>query len=91
MINAKNLYQSLDSSDARSLIYQKYLLAEDVDSKVEYLFLLEDLFKKDKILNIFAEVLSDSLQKIGIENIPKKYKETAESRIEKMKNLLWEK
>ena len=83
LINAKNLYQSLDSSDARSLIYQKYLLAEDVDTKVEYLFLLEDLFKKDKILNIFAEVLSNNLQKIGIENISKKYKETAESRIEK--------
>ncbi len=83
LINAKNLYQTLDSSDARSLIYQKYLLAEDVDTKVEYLFLLEDLFKKDKILNIFAEVLSNSLQNIGIENIPKKYKEIAESRIER--------
>ena len=34
-------YISLDTPDARSLIYQKYLLAEDVDSKIEYLFLLE--------------------------------------------------
>ncbi len=83
LINAKSLYQTLDSSDARSLIYQKYLLAEDIETKVDYLFLLEDLFKKDKISNIFSKVLSDSLQKIGIENIPKKYKETAESRIER--------
>ena len=83
LINAKNLYQTLDPSDARSLIYQKYLLAEDVDTKVEYLFLLEELFKKDKILNIFSEVLSDSLQKIGTENISKKYREIAKSRIEK--------
>ncbi len=83
LINAKNLYQTLDSSDARSLIYQKYLLAENTDTKVEYLFLLEDLFKKDKIINVFSEALSDSLQKIGIENIPKKYRETAETRIKK--------
>ena len=83
LINAKNLYQTLDTSEARSLIYQKYLLAENTETQVEYLFLLEELFKKDKITNIFAEFLSDSLQKIGLENIPKKYKETAESRIKK--------
>ena len=83
LINAKDLYQTLDSSDARSLIYQKYLLAEDTEKQVEYLFLLEDLFKKDNLTNVFSKVLSNNLQKIGIENIPKKYKETAESRIER--------
>ena len=81
LINAKNLYQTLDTSDARSLIYQKYLLAEDVEKQVEYLFLLEDLFKKDKISNVFSKVLVNNLEKIAIENIPKKYKETVESRI----------
>ena len=81
LINAKNLYQTLDTSDARSLIYQKYLLAEDVEKQVEYLFLLEDLFKKDKISNVFSKVLVNNLEKIAIENIPIKYKETVESRI----------
>ena len=28
LINAKNIYQTLDDSDARSLIFQKYLLSE---------------------------------------------------------------
>ncbi len=83
LINAKNLYQTLDSSDARSLIYQKYLLAENAETKVEYLFLLEELFKKDKISNVFVNVLTENLKKIGIENIPKKYKETVEFRIGK--------
>ena len=83
LINAKDLYQTLDSSDARSLIYQKYLLAEDTETQVEYLFLLESLFKKDKLTKVFSKALSDNLQKIGIENIPKKYKEIAESRIER--------
>ena len=50
---------------------------------VEYLFLLEDLFKKDNLNNVFSKVLSNNLQKIGIENIPKKYKETVEFRIGK--------
>ena len=88
LINAKDLYQSLDPSDARSLIYQKYLLAEDIKTQVEYLFLLEDLFKKDNLSKVFSKVLSNNLKKIGIENIPKNYKETAESRIERNEKLV---
>ena len=56
-----------------------------MNSKVEYLFLLEDLFKKSKLENIFTEKLSNSLKEIGLENIPEKYKKIAESRIKKMK------
>jgi len=81
LINAKNVYQTLEEIEARSLIFQKYLLSEDVNSKVEYLFLLEDLFKKSKLQNIFTEKLSNSLKEIGLENIPEKYKKTAERRI----------
>ena len=39
LINAKNIYQTFDESDARSLIYQKYLLSEQKSKKLEYLFL----------------------------------------------------
>ena len=39
--------------------------------KVEYLFLLEDLFKKGGILNIYTQFLSDTLKEIGLENILK--------------------
>ena len=81
LINAKNVYQTLEEIEARSLIFQKYLLSEDVNSKVEYLFLLEDLFKKSKLQNIFTEKLSNSLKEIGLENIPEKYKKIAERRI----------
>ena len=58
LINAKNNYQSLDEIDARALIYQKYLLSEDIESKLEYLFLLEELFKKADFANIYSEFLS---------------------------------
>ena len=81
LINAKNIYQSLESVDARSLIYQKYLLSESLETKLEYLFILEDLFKKDKIQNIYSEFLSETLTNIGLENLPENYQEVARSKI----------
>ena len=81
LINAKNNYQSLEQSDARSLIYQKYLLSEDLKSQVEYLFLLEELFKKEKLLNIYQKFFVAELKKIGLENIPEDYREIAEKKI----------
>ena len=81
LINAKNIYQSLDSVDARSLLYQKFLLSENNEAKIEYLFLLEELFKKDEIENIYSEFLSDNLKKIGLDNVPEQYKEIAENKL----------
>ncbi len=81
LINAKNIYQTLEGADARALIYQKYLLSEAVDTKVEYLFLLEELFEKDKISYIYSSFLSDEIKEIGLENISDEYKETAKSRM----------
>ena len=81
LINAKDIHQTLDESDARALLYQKYLLSEDVESKIEYLFLLDELFKENKIQNIYTQFLSDNLQKIGLDNIPKNYQEIASKNI----------
>ena len=81
LINAKNLYQTLDGSDRRSLIYQKYLLSEDVESKVYYLFLLDELFKKDGLRNVYINFLSSELKAIGLKNIPENYQEIAKKSI----------
>ena len=81
MINAKNVYQTLEESDARSLIFQKYLLSEDTKSQLDYLFLLEELFKKDKLSNIFTKYLIRQLKDIGEDNIPEDYKEISKKRI----------
>ena len=81
LINAKDKYQNLQGIEARSLIYQKYLLSEDNESKIEYLFLLEELFKKENLQNIYSKFLSDKIQEIGIENISERYQEIAQSRI----------
>ena len=81
LVNAKNIYQTMEGNEARPLIYQKYLLSEDNDTKLEYLFLLEELFKKENLSNIYSGFLSKKIEDIGLENISQKYLETARSRI----------
>ena len=81
LINAKDNYKTLGKSDARALIYQKFLLSESIQAKIDYLFLLEDLFKKDNLLNIYSNFLSDKIKEIGVENLPSDYKEIASSRV----------
>ena len=88
LINAKNNFQTLNESDARALIYQKYLLSESIESRIEYLFLLEELFKKNNLANIFSKFLSDRIEEIGIENLPTKYQETAQAKIVSEEDLL---
>ncbi len=81
LINANNIYQTFDNSDARALVYQKYLLSESDDKKIEYLFLLEELFEREKLKNIYSKFLVEKINEIGIENVPENFKEIAESRI----------
>ena len=88
LINAKNNFQTLNESDARALIYQKYLLSDSIESRIEYLFLLEELFNKNNLGNIFSKFLSDIIEEIGIENLPTKYQETAQSKIVSEEDLL---
>ena len=76
-MNAKSTYQTLNESDARALIYQKYLLSESNDSKIEYLLILEELFKKSNFSNIYSKFLSNKIEEIGVENLPEKYQEIA--------------
>ncbi len=81
LINAKNVYSSLNEREARALIYQKYLLSEDYKSRVEYLFILEELFKKSNISSVYSEFLSNNLKEIGMENIPNNYKEISQKKM----------
>ena len=81
LIDANNNYQTLNESDARALIYQKYLLSDSNEAKIEFLFLLEELFKKSNLINIYSKFLSDRIEEIGVENLPKKYQETAFAKI----------
>ncbi len=81
LINADSIYQTLDSTDSRALIYQRFLLSDDIEKKIQLLFLLENLFKKDDLSNIFAEFMIDKLKELDSKNIPKSYKEIVEKKI----------
>ena len=74
LINANSVYQSLSGYEARALIYQKILLTDDAENKLPLLFLLQDLFKKDNLENIYKEYLSNSLKIIEENDIPNEYK-----------------
>tara|TARA_B100001248_G_scaffold24233_1_gene15896 strand:+ start:35 stop:1498 length:1464 start_codon:yes stop_codon:yes gene_type:complete len=87
LITAKNTFQTLEGTEARSLIFQKYLLSESIETKLEYLFLLEDLFKKDQLINIYSSYLSSELKEIGSENIPDNYREVVKNRIDSSEKL----
>jgi hypothetical protein len=81
LVNARDNYQNLNDSDSRALIYQKYLLSESNETKIEYLFLLEELFKKNNLINVYSKFLSDKIEEIGVRNLPEKYQEVAMTRI----------
>ncbi len=81
LINAEDIYQTLDGSDARALIYQKILLTDSEQNKIRLIFLLEDLFKKDKLLNVYSKFMVDRLKEIDEEKIPKPYQETVKNKI----------
>ncbi len=81
LINANTIYQSLESYESRALIYQKTLLSDDIENKLKLLFLLKDLFEKDKLNNIFKENLSETLKSFDSNDIPDDYKKIVEKNI----------
>jgi len=70
LINAETVHRSLDSYESRSLIYQKILLSDNTENKLNLLFLLKDLFEKDKLTNVYTKHLSDILKKMDPKDIP---------------------
>jgi len=81
LLNIDQVYTNLDPINARALIYQKTLLSENTETKLKYLFLLKDLFKKDNLSNVFREYLSQELSILEFEKIPTEYQQLATENI----------
>ena len=81
LINADTIHKGLDGYEARALIYQKILLSDNLENKLNLLFLLKDLFEKDKLSNIFKKNLSDTLKSIETDDIPDQLKKVVEKNI----------
>ena len=56
-LNTDEIYPTLDVISARALVYQKTLLSDNIETKLNYIFLLNNLFKKDKLLNLSRKYL----------------------------------
>jgi len=75
LINVTEVYKNLPNYKARALIYQSILLSTDIKQKLDLVFLLKDLFKKDKLLNVYSEELANILKIIDPDEIPESYRE----------------
>ena len=81
LINADKIYQTYNGVDSRALIYQKFLLSDNIENQLDLLFVLKDLFKKDKLSNVYTQFLSDQLKSFNQNDIPKRYKKVVEKNI----------
>ncbi len=81
LINAEEVFQSLEALESRALIYQKFLLSDSPVKKIEMLVLLKDLFKKDNLSNIFTIFMSERLKEINTTDIPDSYRNVVEENI----------
>ena len=87
LINAKTVYQSMEKIESRALIYQKFLLSDNTQNKLDLLFLLKDLFQKDNLSNVYTEFLSDRLEEFEVNEIPENYLNIVERNIVSNKSL----
>ena len=89
LLNASEIYKTLPSYMARALIYQSLLLNDNIEKKLNFAFLLKDLFLEDELLKLYSEELSNILENIDPVKIPRKYGELVEANLSK--NLITEK
>jgi len=82
LINVTEVYKNLPNYKARALIYQSILLSNDIKKKLDLAFLLKDLFKKDKLLNVYSEELANILKAIDPDEIPESYHELVKQNLD---------
>ena len=73
LINTDEVYKTLSPIEGRALVYQRLLLAEDTDLKLELLKTLKNIFEQDGIGDAFEEELKRFLSQIEKEDIPSNF------------------
>jgi len=74
-LNIDKIYLTLNPTNARALIYQKILLSDNIETKLKYLFLLNDLFRENNLSNLYKEYLNKELKTLEPEQIPLEYQQ----------------
>ncbi len=73
LLNVLDSYKTLQSVEARALIYQKILLESEVSKKLELIKILKELFIKDNSPNSFDQHLKQLLENLDQDEIPSNY------------------
>ena len=81
--NSEEIYKNLPNYEARALIYQSILLADNAEKKVSLAILLKSLFVKDQILEVYTDELSNILKSIDINEISENYVELVNENLNK--------
>ena len=89
LLNASEVYKTLPNYKARALIYQRLLLSNDIEKKLNFAFLLKDLFLEDGLSKVYSEELGKILTDINPNKIPRNYGELVEANLNE--NLITEK
>ncbi len=72
-LNVQEVYKSLPPIEGRALLYQRILLTEEPNLKLELMRTLKDVFNKDEIGNAFDEELKSLLDQISEDDVPSNY------------------
>ena len=81
LLNTDQIYLTLDPINARALVYQKILLSENIESKLKYIFLLNNLFINGNLPNIFKDFLGQELKNLDPDKIPLRYQTLVDENI----------
>ena len=73
LLNSKELYKTLSPIEGRALVYQRLLLTQDVNLKLELIKILKNIFTKDKISNAFDDELNFFLGQIDENDVPSNF------------------
>tara|TARA_B110001452_G_scaffold267483_1_gene277579 strand:+ start:2139 stop:3887 length:1749 start_codon:yes stop_codon:yes gene_type:complete len=86
-LRTDEIYPTLDVVSARALVYQKTLLSDNIETRLKYIFLLNNLLKKDKLFNIARKYTDKELKALNQDEIPPAYKKLVAENIIYEKNL----
>ena len=73
LLNSKELYKTLSPIEGRALVYQRLLLTQDVNLKLELIKILKDIFEKDEISDAFDEKLNFFLDQVDENDVPSNF------------------
>ena len=73
LLNTKESYKTLSSTEGKALVYQRLLLTEEPKLKLELMKILKDIFESEGIGNAFDVELAKFLKKIDETDVPSNF------------------